>query len=95
MTGETEVRRQSHSELEELRRENRALRRQISQLREQLIAQAEVHRNANKAKDALITRLQFELSDIERDAGDSQSRIAQLLEENERLRNAIVDAASS
>lgn len=94
MTGEPEITRQSPSALEQLRDHNQALRRQVVELREKLALQRDAHRNANKAKDALITRLQFELSDIESGAGDLEARIIQLTEENDRLRDALVAAAS-
>ncbi len=74
-----------------LRDENAALTLQVTRTQERL---AELEAGST-AKDGLLTRLQLELAELENTGSTGDHRMAQLREENDRLRQALLDVAEA
>lgn len=70
--------------------ENASLTMQITTVQER----AKELETVAAAKDALITRLQFELADLENTDSSGDDQVARLREENERLRDVVLGAAA-
>lgn len=71
--------------------ENAALTLQLTRIQERC---AELEAAAS-AKDALLTRLQLELAEVENAGSTADRGLERLQEENERLRQALLDVADS